>query len=82
MISAKASSDNVPNILMFGLSRENVRRLVAGQPIILKRSVHEVVPEGWEICLFFGETEREMAELFRKHGLITKDTQVKIDPRL
>jgi hypothetical protein len=69
--------------LILGLSRNNVERLMAGRPIVMKNSTHKGIPEGWEISIFFGEDEQAMAQLLKKAGLmIPGETKTHIDPRL
>lgn len=84
MIIARASrTGSEGEILFLGLSRENLRRLQEGQPIRIRRVSHgEGVPEGWEIVILFGETEKAMKSDFEKHGLIGPETKVHVDPRL
>jgi len=70
-------------LLLIGLSRGNVERLLGGQPIRIRREVHgKAVPEDWEIVLFFGETEQAMADDLRAVGAIQLDTEIFIDPKL
>lgn len=69
--------DRATEFLMLGLSRENINRLIAGKPIVVKKDTHgDGVPDGWEIVILFGETELE------KVGFVKPDTKVTIDPRL
>lgn len=84
MIIARASrTGSEGEILLLGLSRENVRRLQEGQPIHIRRVSHgEGVPEGWEIVILFGETERAIKSDLEKHGLISPETKIHVDPRL
>lgn len=82
MIIALAGSEKEP-ILLLGLSRANLERLQAGDPIVLTRKTHgEGIPEGWTISIMFGETEREMVKALSRAALIGPDTEFKIDPRL
>lgn len=75
--------DAATEFLMLGLSRENITRLIAGQPIVVKKATHgDGVPAGWEIVILFGETELEMKQSLEKVGLIKPDTKVTVDPRL
>jgi hypothetical protein len=52
-------------LLILGLSKINVGRLLAGKPIHIRKAVHgDGVPEGWEIMICFGNTEEDiLAEL-------------------
>ena len=57
--------------LLIGLSRENIDRLVKGEPIPITRDVHgEAIPELWKIALMFGETENQIAFKLRKAGML------------
>jgi hypothetical protein len=82
MIIARAT-DKDSELLILGLSRENVTRLLDGQPIRIRRKTHgDGVPEGWEIIILWGETESTMHAAFVKHGLIGPETKIHRDPRL
>jgi hypothetical protein len=83
MILARGENKGGKEILLMGLSRENINRLTKGEPIALRRETHgEGVPEGWEIFIYFGETELAMKAELQKIGAINKDTKVTVDPRL
>lgn len=84
MIIARSTTANPPGeFLLLGLSRENVTRLMLGQPIKITAATHgDGVPAGWTIALVFGETERQLQRQLELEGLITADTELKIDPRL
>lgn len=83
MFIAHASAAGNDKLLILGLSRQNVTRLVAGQPIHLTNSTHHrSLPPGWAICLIFGETELAIKEMFEKEGFIPPSTPTLIDPRL
>lgn len=57
--------------LLIGLSRENITRLVNGEPVLIRRSTHgEAIPELWKICITFGETENDIAAELNKLGLL------------
>lgn len=61
-----------------GLSRENVNRLVAGQPVRVTFKSVGFQEEG-QIVIFFGETEQEMAKQLIDGGLVTPDTKIHKD---
>jgi hypothetical protein len=83
MIIARSKKPDGGELLLLGLSRENVQRLTDGQPIRLTRKTHgDGIPDKWTIGIMFGETERDMAELLRQEGLITPETKTYVDPRL
>lgn len=46
-------------LIMLGLSRLNVERLMAGEPIKMTPELHDLPPT-LEIGIFFGETEEAM----------------------
>jgi hypothetical protein len=70
-------------MIMLGLSEENVRRLQGGKPIDIKRESHgDGVPEGWEIVIFVGETEQSMKKELESLGAIGPETKITVDPRL
>jgi hypothetical protein len=69
MIVAKISRTDGDTILL-GLSRINVGRLMAGQPIHVRRAVHgEAVPDKLEIVVMFGETEAAIVAALKQQGL-------------
>lgn len=70
-------------ILLIGLSRENVKRMLAGQPVRITNEKHKAgLPEDWEIAIMFGETEQDMYNMLQKSGLVRPDTEMILDPRL
>lgn len=74
---------NGREMLILGLSRVNVERLVSGQPIRIRKESHgDGVPQGWEILIIYGNTELELASHLRSVGLLKPETQIKVDPRL
>jgi hypothetical protein len=78
----KGKADN-SQMLLLGLSSENVRRLVIGEPIYVKRETHgDGVPEGWEIIIIHGATEASMRAELEAKGIVDETTKVHIDPRL
>lgn len=82
MMIGKAANNN-EDILLLGITRANVEKLIAGNLIRISRATHgEGIPEGLTIVIFFGETEREMQKQFKASGLIGPETKVKIYPRL
>jgi len=58
-----------------GLSRENINRLVAGQPVRVTFKSVGFQEEG-QVVVFFGETEQEMAKQLIDGGMITPDTKI------
>jgi hypothetical protein len=63
MFIAGAMLHDDEQLLILGLSRENIRRLQEGQPIDLSQKTHGVaMPRGLKICIFAGETEESMRQ--------------------
>ena len=64
------------NLLGLGLSRENVSRLVDGQPIMINTKEMNLGDFPWgKIFIFFGETEEDMAKELEDMGAINAKTQ-------
>ena len=83
IIGRLTSKDSNDMVLLLGLSKINVARLLAGQPIRIRRETHgEGIPEHWEIVILTGETEDEIAKMFEAAGIIGPDTKLVRDPRL
>lgn len=53
--------------LVLGLSRENIKRLLAGQPI--RFNLSELALPAGQVVIFFGETEAAMLKDLEAHGL-------------
>ena len=69
------------NYLGLGISRENVNRLIEGQPIRVKLAeMREGLTIDGNIMIYFGETERELQDAVAE--FIGPETKVNIDPRL
>lgn len=65
MITARATGQNGEEIILLGVSRANVDKLVAGYPIHVTAETHPGFPEKLVIVLAFGETERAIADQMR-----------------
>lgn len=63
-------------LIGLGLSAGNIRKLQKGKPIQIMGEEMEI--PNMDILIFYGNTEEEMAELLKKHGLITDATKVNI----
>jgi hypothetical protein len=81
MIIARATREG-REVLILGLSHQNLARIMAGQPLHIHKSVHPGVPDGWEIVLISGETEEAMQKMFVDAGCIGPQTSVHVDERL
>lgn len=77
MMKVKLRGDDGQEHVLLGLSRENVNRLIAGQPIVIRDMDWEQVAQ---VVIMFGETEQVMYDEIKKHVGIPKD--VHIDPKL
>lgn len=61
MFTARATLDDDSTLLVLGLSKENRKRLDAGQPIRISRETHGMaVPKDLKVLIFVGETEASM----------------------
>ena len=49
------------NHFVFGLSRENITRLTAGEPILIRLNEHGLTGPAISIVLCYGETEESLA---------------------
>lgn len=79
MIRANAVGRDGKQVLILGLTGENLDRLRAGQPVHVEAgSVHPDVQVG--VILLAGETEHQMMNDMR--ALIGPQTRMRIDPRL
>ena len=65
MIVASISADDESRTLVLGLTRRNIERLIAGQPMRIDAEHHPGFPEDLRICIVFGETERAITELLK-----------------
>jgi hypothetical protein len=64
MVKFTATTADARKLIGFGLSRENVRCLIAGQPIVFPG---EAIGEAHrDFLIFFGETETAMREQFSR----------------
>jgi len=74
MIIARGTKDG-NDVLILGVSDENVVRLVKGEPIHIRRITHgDGCPDGWEIFLVHGKTERDIVAGLKAVGVITEET--------
>ena len=49
------------NHFVFGLSRENITRLTAGEPILIRLNEHGLTGPAVSLVLCYGETEEALA---------------------
>ena len=82
MIIARGKMEG-DELLMLGLSHQNVRRLLSGEPIHIHRSSHgDGIPKGWRILICAGETEKSIESDFRKAGVVDEATPRIVERRL
>ena len=70
MIKALAHDTNGKPLYIFGLSDENVERLKKGIPI--RVDLAEFESEG-TVVIFHGKTEQQMAEDFKRLGVVVEN---------
>jgi hypothetical protein len=68
MIKATGSSADGTPFLLLGLSAENCRRLVAGQPIAVRADHVDPRLPAMNVILVGGETEEAITEKVRNHS--------------
>lgn len=82
MIVALADTKDGKKALLIGLSGMNLAKLSAGKPIVIASLKHEgCLPPGWEVVIFYGETEETIERDMRKAGVIDSETEMKHIPR-
>jgi hypothetical protein len=62
MITANATGPDGRRLILLGITRENVDRLIAQQPIHVAADTHPGFPADLSIVIVFGETERVLVE--------------------
>ncbi len=81
MIIARATGADADEILLLGVTRENIDRLLKGFPIrITSETDGAGVPLGWKIMIVFGETERAISEALTRSGAVGPDTKLMAMP--
>lgn len=60
-------------VVGFGITARNVEMLKAGNPVIVHR---EEMNLPFDVMIFYGETERDIANELKKHGLIDPEKTV------
>jgi type II secretory pathway component PulF len=69
MIRARAG-----NIYIFGLAKENIKRLTEGNPIIARLNEYELNEPAISIMICYSETEEKLA--FELQELMNEDTKI------
>lgn len=67
MIKFRANGKN-GDLYGFGLTAKNIELLKQGKPVVV--DMREVGVPNMTIALFYGETEEELAEELKKHGML------------
>jgi hypothetical protein len=67
-------------VLLLGLSEENVRRLQARQPILCRPATHGGIPEGWELWIMYGDNEGALLAELKQVGMVGPDTELLTHP--
>lgn len=62
------------NVVLLGLSRMNVERLMADMPILIDGA--EVGLPGIMLAIIFGETEEQIAQELARRGLVDASTVI------
>lgn len=76
MIVAKGEYDG-EDMVMLGLSHENVTRLLNNQPIVVQRKTHgDAIPDGLTIIVVADVTEEKIAEKLKRAGLVDDMTTI------
>ncbi len=77
MLTGRGTGPDGNQVVILGLSRANVEKLTAGQPIRVCRQTHgEAIPAGWEIVILFGETEQSLFDDLKDIGALAA-TEIK-----
>ena len=69
MIKVFFETSNIgKRVAVLGLSDENIKKLVTGQPILI--NFDELLPGvNMDVCVFHGKTEEDMLQDLKDHGL-------------
>lgn len=81
LLAQLSAKDSDEQILLLGLTRGNLNRLAAGQPMLLSPETHPGIPQGWKVMILFGETEEALAAELMTSSSFTADTKVERIPR-
>lgn len=79
MITATMTGANGSRVIVLGVTRANLDRLIAGDLIKVEAMTHPGFPEDLNIAIFFGETERSLVEQLRP--LMSDETKLVAMPR-
>jgi hypothetical protein len=79
MIVGMSTGPKGQRVIILGVTRQNVERLIDGKPIYVTAEHHPGFPTDLQIAICFGETEREITEELRP--LIGEETKVVAVPK-
>ena len=79
MITAVTENPSGRRFIILGLTRENVKRLTEGQPILVRAESHAGFPSELVVSIFFGETERQLTDQIQP--FVSEATKVVTVPR-
>jgi hypothetical protein len=79
MITARATGDDGTEVILLGVTHENLRRLMNGQPIRVSAETHPGFPPHLKILIIAGPNERALTKTLEP--LISEATKVVTVPR-
>lgn len=83
MMVALFGPDTERHDILVGLTEENWKRIMTGEPVHISREKHgRSIPSNMTITIIGGKDEGELLRVLKRHGLVTDKTDVRIDPRL
>lgn len=75
--------DSEDQILVIGLTIENMQRMSEGDPVLVTHQKHGlVVPLGLQILAMLGESDGQLTRWFVQAGIVNSDTDIRVgDPK-
>jgi hypothetical protein len=70
LIIATGTTCDGRQLIVLGLTRGNINKLLRGDPICLERELCELVPAGWEITVLFAESDEDLTRELTSSGEI------------
>lgn len=81
MIVGRGDAADGQNVVLLGVTEDNIKALVSGKPILVSRETHGPgIPEGWKIAIVYGKDTKELYTILSQ-GL-AKNAQVHHEPLL
>lgn len=75
--SARGGPDGKRQIILLGLSDENIRMLTEGYPVRIKSETHEGFPiKDTTFLIIHGKTEADLENTLRTAGVVDEQTQI------